>query len=367
MIASCSSYPYCFLRFAEKKISWFIGFLIAVATTCCAVVMKVWDIETKSLPASKKRLAVVSRAMILKFMSVYRFQFDLDMFEYFFGKSIFSIKRVFAVLVSTVMSFLFVTAMYGVFLPSANYQLFGAIRIYTRWMAEGAIGLFVVTLFIDIVSTQKTIFFIRASSGKIRMRIFFLLIDTILTPAFFLILFPIGYSLVSVVSMYGVNLPFDLNMPGGSTVHISSWFDYFFAGVRYNFNESSSYVVEFLSNISHGKIQATFLRIPVSLNGMNLADYVDTTGRYPVAGYAYPFLHSFLASFFIIIWMFVLIFGKIIAFIVRLIPRFMRRIYISASQDVAIREYPAVFLALTVAAISFFVIAAVATVVKIMK
>ncbi|TWB45759.1 hypothetical protein [Nitrospirillum pindoramense] len=304
---------------------------------------------------SRRLLQNGSRELILNILSLHNFKFELKFCQIIFGEKILSFKRVFASIIFSVLWFIITCLLYQIFLPSANYQAFMAIRFYDDRMALGAVLLFISTIVIDMISIHKTLFLIKVANGNGRYRILAIVADLVVTPAMFLVLFSAFYSVVFLIlaNRGGMNFHQSL-VTETSCIQMTGVLDYMGVAFKHSIYEDIASVFTFFMNVVSGNMQATFVRIPVPLSDGELVSYIHFGGRYPVAAYAYPFMHYFISSFFIIVWALTLLCGKAIAGIIRFMSLKIKSIYWRLG-DVASREHPATFLA---AVISLYLISA---------
>ncbi|WP_264798004.1 hypothetical protein, partial [Acidocella aminolytica] len=296
---------------------WVVFSLILSGFKFCYTLFK--D-ESKLIPKSMQKPARKwSGRYIEAFVSLYRFEFNLSLFDKFYGKKALTLKRLYASLISSVCGISLGIVVFQIFFPVANQALLLLIEHYDVYVGLGALYLFILTLLIDFICIEKTRLIIacaRSSSGFKRYGI--ILFDLLISPMVFVCIFFVGISILSMLYFFEEGTQFPLNVDGArGIVTIKNWwqltlFTFYNGGCQSFFPP-----IKFLFGTLHGKMSATFIRIPAPISDAQFPSYIIRGQKFFMVGFLYPYIHSILSSFTLVIWSFGMALGSFTAIIVR--------------------------------------------------
>lgn len=276
--------------------------------------------DEKILPKSVQRPAsIISGKLIYLFISFYKFNFNLSLFDKFYGDKPLTLKRLSASLISTMCGVTFGILIFQIYFPPANWALSLLVKNYNAYIGFGALYLFILTFFINFMCVQKSRLFLeRARNSNGLKKYSFILFDIITTPFVFVFIFFVGISVLSILYFVvgGTNFPINIEKAKG-IVTIRSWPQLIFLAFYNEAWQCFHPLIQLFSAAAHGKMMATFIRIPAPITDTQYLKYIIRGPKLSMLGFVYPYIHSMLSSFTLVIWSIGMAIGSFVALIVR--------------------------------------------------
>jgi hypothetical protein len=296
---------------------WVVFSLISIGFKFC---YDLYKDENKLIPRSiQKPARKWSGRYIETVFLLYRFEFNLSFFDKFYGRKVLTLKRLYASLISSICGISLGILIFQVFFPVANQALLLLIEHYDVYVGFGGLYLFILTLCIDFICVEKTrriIAYARSSNGFKKYGV--ILFDILITPLVFVCIFFVGLSILSMLYFFegGAKLPLKFDGVKGIITIKNLWqltlFETYNAAVQ-------SFIppIKFFLGAIHGKMSASFIRIPAPILDVQFPSYIIHGPKFPMLGLLYPYIHSMLSSFTLVIWSFGMVVGSFAEIIVR--------------------------------------------------